>query len=186
MRICNGLAIGEFGSKKFINILRHYILLPKSYGVKSHLKRLKICLEKRVKIQPLLFKNGGFSLFLEWDLLFWNEIHSKGMKSQSLFCYNTRVDGISLQKKNWDFTPSLRSESYFKRANLTLKRIKICHSWTRVVVFSLFFQDKLNFQSLRVRFHSMIFREWYNKFIFDKTILKFHRKNEMRWDYQNL
>jgi len=149
----------------------------------------KFVLKKEWKYSHLLFKNGGFSLFLEWDLLFWNEIHSKGVKSQSLFwsviileC-NNRVDGISLQKKNWDFTPSLRSESYFKRANLTLK---ICHSWTRVVVFSLFFQDKLNFQSLRVRFHSMIFKEWYNKFIFDKTILKFHRKNEMRRDYQNL
>jgi len=64
MRICNGLAIGEFGSKKFINILRHYILLPKSYGVKSHLKRLKICLEKRVKIQPPLVQEWQiFTLF---------------------------------------------------------------------------------------------------------------------------
>jgi len=61
-----------------------------------------ICLEKRVKIRPFLFKSR-FLFFLEWNLLFWNEIHSFPF----LGC-NIKVDGISLQKRIWDFTPLKR------------------------------------------------------------------------------
>jgi len=132
-----------------------------------------ISLAKRLKILPLLFKCDRF-------LLFWNEIYSKGMKSQSLFwSIILWLDGEShskkgeidslLWKKNsekvilvqewqiftllkWDLL--FRNEIHSEGVNLTLKEWKSAtleQEW----LFHYFFQVWSNFQSLPMRLHEI-------------------------------
>jgi len=96
---------------------------------------------------------------------------------KKLYLYSLNLVKWNLTQRNWKFRLSwkkrvkirpstlilhskkgieislLWTESHFKRVNLTLKRMKIYYSWTRVAVFSFFFQDRLNCQFFRVKFH---------------------------------